>query len=131
MPSAFCHFWREKDEGSVELGPACRWLSNGKGEEEEERLPGWLKEIYRILEAAPLIVRKYVFLWNNTFLYYYKSNSSGGLQIEASKTYLEAQLENIEVQTKHTTPVGISTQASILPWALYVRERGCSRKNNT
>jgi hypothetical protein len=26
--------------------------------------------------------------------------------------------------------VGISTQASILPWALYVRERGCSRKNN-
>jgi hypothetical protein len=60
-----------------------------------------------------------------------RSNSSGGLQIEATKTYLEAQLENIEVQNKHPTPVGISTQASILAWALYVRERGCSRKNNT
>jgi hypothetical protein len=68
MPSAFCHFWREKDEGSVELGPACRSLSNGKGEEEEERLPGWPKEIYRILEAAPLIVRKYVFFMEQYIL---------------------------------------------------------------
>jgi hypothetical protein len=80
------------------------------------------------LFLAHMFTSPYQSLVGPSFQHY--SNSSSGLQIEASKTYLEAQLENIEVQNKHPTPVGISTQASILPWALYVRERGCSRKNN-
>jgi hypothetical protein len=45
-----------------------------------------------------------------------KSNSSGGLQIEASKSLLQAQLQNIEAQNCYPTPAGISIQTSILRW---------------
>jgi hypothetical protein len=45
---------------------------------------------------------------------YVKSNSSKGLQNEAFKTPLEAQLQKIEVKNLISTPVAICIQASIL-----------------
>jgi hypothetical protein len=50
-------------------------------------------------------------------LWWGKSNSSRGLQIKASKTYLQVQLQKIEARNWHSTPVGLSKWASIPSWA--------------
>jgi hypothetical protein len=51
------------------------------------------------------------------------SNSSKGLQIEASKSHLQAQLQKIEVQNWDSIPAGISIQTSILRWTPSVIQR--------
>jgi hypothetical protein len=52
-----------------------------------------------------------------------KSNSSGGLQIKASKSHLEAQLKSTWPSILVPTPAENSIQPSILLWArLYIGE---------